>query len=207
MASKRRKVRKRHRRASKSVSSNALIKALGHPVRVEALSVLTDRVASPKEIAAAIGKKLSNVSYHVRVLDELGFVEIVEEESVRGSVAHFYDLVDRDVISNSEWSDLDPTVRTAFSDYIIGALLADLTGSAKCGVLDRRDDRLLTRTPLRLDEAGWKKAQMIQTAAHEKILKVQAEADARINRSGRDPILAVLGQLLFEVPPEEQQVE
>jgi hypothetical protein len=36
-------------------------------------------------------KPLSNVSYHARTLKELGALEIAYEESVRGSVEHFYE--------------------------------------------------------------------------------------------------------------------
>jgi DNA-binding transcriptional ArsR family regulator len=49
-----------------------------------------------------LDQKLTNVSYHVRVLEELGLVELVEEEAIRGSVAHFYRAVEQD-LANPAW--------------------------------------------------------------------------------------------------------
>src|SRR3954453_20163483 len=156
VAKKRRKVKKRQRKLDKS-PQEVLVKALNHPVRVKALTILTERIASPKEISEETEIPLSNVSYHVRVLDELGLVEIMEEESVRGSVAHFYRAVERPLIHNPDWEKLSPRVRSAFSSYVIETLMSDAADSVKAGLFDRREDRHLTRTPLLLDERGWRK--------------------------------------------------
>jgi len=182
-----------------------LVKALNHPVRVKALTILTERIASPKEVSEQIDAPLSNVSYHVRVLDDLGLVEIMEEESVRGSVAHFYKAVERPLIENPDWQELDPKVRSAFSGYVIETLMSDAAKSLAAGVFDRREDRHLTRTPLLLDEAGWRRVAEIQITALDDILKEQAAAAARMNGSREDGIHAIAGIALFEVLPGSWQ--
>ncbi|HWC49445.1 MAG TPA: winged helix-turn-helix domain-containing protein [Solirubrobacterales bacterium] len=203
MARKRRKIAKRKRKLEKS-PQEVLVKALNHPVRVKALTILTERTASPKEIAAEIETPLSNVSYHVRVLDELGLVEIREEESVRGSVAHFYRAVERPLIHNPDWEKLSPRVRNAFSSYVIETLMSDAANSLEAGLFDRRDDRHLTRTPLRLDERGWRKVTAIQIKALDGILKEQTAAASRLDSSGKEGIHAIAGLLCFEtLPPAE----
>ena len=121
--------------------------------------------ASPKEISEQIQAPLSNVSYHVRVLDELGLIEIMEEESVRGSVAHFYKAVQRPLIDNPDWEKLDTQVRSAFSGYVIETLMSDAAKSLAAGSFDRREDRHLSRTPLLLDVKGWRKVSAIQARA------------------------------------------
>ena len=175
------------------------MKALNHPVRVKALTILTEKIASPKEIAAQIDAPLSNVSYHVRVLDELGLIEIMEEENVRGSVAHFYKAVERPLIDKPDWEKLDPRVRNAFSGYVIETLMSDAAGSLAVGIFDEREDRHLTRTPLLLDERGWRKVASIQMKALDAILKEQAAAAARLG-DGERAIHAIAGILFFEVP-------
>lgn len=205
MARKRRKVTRRKRKLDKS-PQEVLVKALNHPVRVKALTILTERTASPKEIAAELDVPLSNVSYHVRVLDELGLVEIREEESVRGSVAHFYRAVERPLIHNPDWEKLSPRVRSAFSSYVIETLMSDAANSLEAGLFDRRDDRHLTRTPLRLDERGWRKVTAIQIKALDGILKEQTAAASRLDRSGGEGIHAIAGLLCFEtLPPSEPE--
>lgn len=200
MARKRRKVSKRKRKLDSS-PQEVLVKALNHPVRVKALTILTEKIASPKEISAQIDTPLSNVSYHVRVLDELGLVEIVEEESVRGSVAHFYKAVERPLIDNPDWEKLSPSVRNAFSGYVIETLMSDAASSLAAGVFDRRDDRHLSRTSLILDEKAWRKVSEIQAKALDQILKEQAAATARLGKSNAEAIQAVAGMTCFEVLP------
>jgi DNA-binding transcriptional ArsR family regulator len=199
VARKRRKVAKRKRKPDSS-PQEVLVKALNHPVRVKALTILTEKIASPKEISAQIEMPLSNVSYHVRVLDELGLVEIVEEESVRGSVAHFYKAVERPLIDNPDWEKLSTRVRSAFSGYVIETLMSDAASSLAAGVFDRRDDRHLSRTSLTLDEKAWRKVSEIQAKALDQILKEQAAATIRLSKSEAEAIQAVAGMTCFEVP-------
>lgn len=204
MARKRRKVPKRKRKADGS-PQEVLVKALNHPVRVKALTILTEKIASPKEIAAQIEMPLSNVSYHVRVLDELGLIEIVEEESVRGSVAHFYKSVERPLIDNPDWEKLSPKVRSAFSGYVIETLMSDAANALAAGVFDQRDDRHLSRTTLILDEKGWRKVSEIQAKALNQILKERAAAVERLRKSGGTAIQAVAGMTCFEVLTAEAE--
>ncbi len=200
MARKRRKVTKRKRQSGKS-PQEVLVKALNHPVRVKALTILTERTASPKEISELINTPLSNVSYHVRVLDELGLIEIREEENVRGSVAHFYRAVERPLIDNPDWGKLDANVRNAFSGYVIETLMSDAAGSLTAGVFDRREDRHLSRTPVMLDDRAFRKVAEIQAKALNQILKEQAAAAVRLDKSGKSGIPAIVGMALFEVLP------
>ena len=81
----------------------ALAKALTHPLRAHLLTILAERTASPKEIADELQEALPNVSYHVRVLEDLGLVELIEEEAIRGAVAHFYRAVEQEVPGNPAW--------------------------------------------------------------------------------------------------------
>ncbi len=70
---------------------NDLLIALRHPLRRRILRELADGEAhSPRELAAALRRPLSNVSYHVRVLTERGATILVGTEPSRGSVEHFY---------------------------------------------------------------------------------------------------------------------
>jgi DNA-binding transcriptional ArsR family regulator len=57
-----------------------LVKGLSHPVRTECLTILASRTASPRQLSELLNHDLSNVSYHVRVLQELGLIELVGEE-------------------------------------------------------------------------------------------------------------------------------
>ncbi|HET6449398.1 MAG TPA: winged helix-turn-helix domain-containing protein [Conexibacter sp.] len=68
-----------------------VVKALGHPTRVRILNVLRDReLASPVELSAELGIALGTIGYHVRRLEELGFIELARRTQRRGAVEHHY---------------------------------------------------------------------------------------------------------------------
>ena len=118
-----------------------LVKGVSHPVRTECLTILAQRVASPRELSELLDHDLSNVSYHVRVLDELGLIELVKEEPVRGAVAHYYKAVERPLLSQDEWEQLAPEVRKAISVYGWDSLIVDASRAIEQGrsTIDRID--------------------------------------------------------------------
>lgn len=70
----------------------ALIEALGHPIRRRVLRRYLESSArlSPKELADSEKLSLSLVGYHVRRLQELGAVDLVGYRHRRGACQHFY---------------------------------------------------------------------------------------------------------------------
>jgi DNA-binding transcriptional ArsR family regulator len=70
---------------------NDLLAALRHPLRRRILREMAGEEAiSPRELATALNRPLSNVSYHVRVLADCTAVTLVRTTPVRGSMQHFY---------------------------------------------------------------------------------------------------------------------
>jgi DNA-binding transcriptional ArsR family regulator len=69
-------------------------RALGHPIRVEALRCLIkDDTISANRIAKQIGENTGTVAYHVRVLfEECRVLELADVQPVRGALEHFFRL-------------------------------------------------------------------------------------------------------------------
>jgi DNA-binding transcriptional ArsR family regulator len=63
---------------------------MAHPVRIQILNILGERVASPNQMAEITGELLGTVAYHVRVLLKLDFIELAKTETRRGATEHFY---------------------------------------------------------------------------------------------------------------------
>lgn len=180
-----------------------LVKGLSHPLRTECLTILTDRTASPSQLAEILDHDLSNVSYHVRTLVELGLVELVAEESVRGAVAHYYKAVERPLASPAEWEQLPQQVKAAFSAHSWDVLLKSVTAAIEQGTFDSRPDRHLTRTPLLLDSVGFERLSSLMDELLSAIFTEQAAAAERMNESGEEPIHAVAATALFPTPEPE----
>jgi DNA-binding transcriptional ArsR family regulator len=164
---------------------------------------LAERVASPRELAEELGEDLSNVSYHVRVLSELGLIELVREESVRGAVAHYYKAVERPLLGSEEWERLSPEVRKAISVYGWDALIKDAGKAIEKGTFDNRSDRHLTRTSLLLDSEGFHRLSKAMDGLLEMILEEQAASAARREKTGEAPIHATAATVLFAMPNPE----
>lgn len=177
-----------------------LVKGLSHPVRTECLRILSDRIASPRELSELIDHDLSNVSYHVRVLDELGLIELVSEESVRGAVAHYYKAVERPLLSQREWDQMPHELRKAFSSHNWDVLLRNVTEAIEKGTFDSRPDRHLTRTPLLLDSEGFARLSGLMDELLETIFAEQGAAAERMNKSGEEPLRAIAATALFTMP-------
>jgi DNA-binding transcriptional ArsR family regulator len=67
-----------------------LVRALAHPLRVQILEILSERVASPNDLSVELGVDLGHVAYHTRTLDRCGCLELVDTAQRRGATEHFY---------------------------------------------------------------------------------------------------------------------
>src|ERR1700761_2190369 len=180
-----------------------LVKGLSHPVRTECLTILAERTASPRELSEILNHDLSHVSYHVRVLQELGLIELISEESVRGAVAHYYRAVERPLASAAEWEQLPREVQAAFSAHSWDVLLKSVKTAIEGGTFDSRPDRHLTRTSLLLDSEGFARLSAKMDELLETIFEEQAAAAERMNKSGEKPIHATAGTAFFPMPQPE----
>src|SRR6201996_702646 len=102
---------------------------VAHPTRARCFVILTERTASPVEIAQEIGKDVGHVGYHVRKLLQLGLIELVDERPVRGAVEHFYRSMERAMVTEEESAALSVPEREVFDRYIMQRLVADVARS------------------------------------------------------------------------------
>jgi len=72
-----------------------MVKALSHPIRLEILETLRDRVASPLEISEEIGQSQRAVSYHASTLVRCGYLELVDSKARRGGIENFFAITPR----------------------------------------------------------------------------------------------------------------
>jgi DNA-binding transcriptional ArsR family regulator len=128
-------------------------KALSHPLRQLILEVLSDRVASPVELAKDIGQPLNLVSYHVRVLADRKLIKLVRTRPRRGATEHFYRAVVRPELEDPEWKRLPPSLRRAIAGQRLGEVWDDVAVAHEDGAFDREDVHV-SRTLLELDDRG-----------------------------------------------------
>jgi DNA-binding transcriptional ArsR family regulator len=165
-------------------TGDRLLRAISHPIRIEALRVLASRSASPKEIAAECGEPISDVSYHVRYLRREGYVEMVDTEARRGAIEHYY-----------------RTTRSSDSaTESLRGLIGEAVRALNSSTVDARADRQLSWTTMELDEQGWAELVERQRRWRAELEQVEAAAAERLARDGGPGKTVLAATLGFETP-------
>lgn len=175
-----------------------LVKALAHPLRVEILTILNERMASPNELSKELDEGLSQVSYHVKVLKDFECIEMVKTEPRRGAVEHYYRATARAFLSDKDWKALPESVKPGMSASFIKMLIDDVVGALQGGTFDARDDRHVSWTPGVVDEQGWTELTELLEETLKKIIAIQTKAAARLAKSGKEGIPVTVAMLGYE---------
>jgi len=179
-------------------ADQTLIKALSHPVRANALTILNQRVASPKEIAGELSEEVGKVSYHVKELRNLGCVELVDTAQRRGATEHYYRGVAQTYLGDEFWSMLSTGVRNGISVTGLKVLIEAAREAVEAGTFDTRVDRHLSCLTFSLDGEGWEEARDLLNETLDRLAEIGAQSEAR---EAKERISATFGLLSFESPP------
>jgi DNA-binding transcriptional ArsR family regulator len=176
-----------------------LVRALAHPLRIQILDILSERVASPNTLSMELETGLSHVAYHTRTLDKCGCLELVDTAQRRGATEHFYKASPGAFIGNREWRTVPSSVRGAISAATLQTFLDKAIAALEAGTLDGRDDTIFRWMPLQLDPEGWKDVVAILEEATNQILAAHLRSQDRIAAGeSRETISTVIGMASFE---------
>lgn len=178
---------------------------VAHPTRVRSFSILAERTASPVEIAQEIGKDVGHVGYHVRKLQQLNLIELVDEKPVRGAVEHFYRAVARPVINEKEFAAQTMEEREAFTRYLLQLHVADLSRAMDEHTIDARTNRWVMRVPMVVDEEGFEELSALHAEIYERTLDIQARSDERRAGTTDEGIPTMSATMFFETPGRERR--
>jgi DNA-binding transcriptional ArsR family regulator len=211
--------RKRKKKQASTVSvcggpmDGVLVKALAHPTRAEILAFLAEQeIASPAEMTrASVGKKggvgdpkkrkLASVAYHVRVLEELGLVELMDTRPVRGATEHFYEARGRMLLDIDQWSKLPKTAKNDVSIAALEETLALAGKAVSAGTFDSLNERAVINLTLRLDQEGFIHLAEDITEFMKVCEQRQSESVHRVEGNVDKLMYASTSLLLYESPP------
>lgn len=190
----------------RDIDDPRLVKALAHPLRIEILRILQNRVASPSEIAEEISARLPNVSYHVRVLERVGVLELVRTRQRRGAVEHYYKARGRLRITDKVWAQVPEIVKSAMADATLAQAVSQITAAASLGGFDRKD-ALASRRSMTLDEQGFRELSAIANKLLDQASQIEADSATRIASQARNnsDIKTGLVITLFESSPPQAE--
>lgn len=188
-------------RAISDIGDPRLVKALAHPLRVQILGVLEERVASPSDLAQELGAPLGNVSYHVRTLADLGLLKLVRRRTRRGAVEHYYQARGRATVTDRAWSQVPSVVRRSMVGVALDQAVEQAVAAAAAGGFDG-DSSSLTRHSLSLDEAGLREAGSALQRLHDELAAIQERSSGRTEADGSGDSRQIgLVTMLFDASP------
>lgn len=183
-----------------------LVKALAHELRVEILTILNERMASPNELSKELDEGLSQVSYHVKVLKDYECIKMVKTAPRRGAVEHYYQATSKPFITDRDWHELPDSVRPGLSADLFELIRNDVVRAMLAGTFDERKDRHMSRILTILDQQGWDEMRDALEATLKEVEKIQKKASTRLAKSGEEGFVVSASILGFEVPgPGEEE--
>ena len=190
---------RRGMRAISDIGDPRLVKALAHPLRVQILSTLEDRIASPSDLASELNAPLGNVSYHVRTLADLGLVKLVKRRTRRGAVEHYYQARGRAQVSNRAWAQVPGVVKRSMVAVALEQAVDQAGAAAAAGGFDH-EDADLSRETVTLDAQGWSELSKAVAGLHEELAAIQERSASRLKGADEaDALQAGLVTMLFEM--------
>lgn len=188
-------------RAGRRAARQNRLKALAEPLRAEILRILTERTASPVEMAHELGASTQLVSHHAKQLVRLDCAELVEEKKVQGAIQHFYRATERALVSTREWEEMNWPEAQSFVAETMQAIIEDFVASEKAQLVGRDENFHLSRTPIVLDQQGVTEGLEVQERARLEMAEVERRSAERSEKSGEPTSRFSSAYGLFRIPP------
>jgi hypothetical protein len=143
---------------------------------------------------------VGHVGYHVRKLQQLDLIELVDEKPVRGAVEHFYRGIERPMVTEEEFKEQTVAEREVWTRTILQHHVADIARSMDEHTFDARVNRVISRIPMVVDEEGFAELSDLHMEAWERTLEIQAKSAERMTQSKEEGIPTVSTTMFFETP-------
>lgn len=156
-----------------------LLKAMAHPLRVRILAYMNDQPWSPSDLSDEFAEGLSQISYHVKVLNDFELIELVKTEPRRGAVEHYYRAVARAFLPSSITKQFPQTAQRGIYADILEDANMDLVASIKSGRFDARPDYHVSYTPVDLDDLACEEAEKLADKFVEDFIRLSEESANR----------------------------
>lgn len=185
-----------------------LAAAAAHPTRVHLLAILDVRNASPRELADELDLPLNHVSYHVKVLQELDCIELVDQKPRLGRVIeHFYRATRMPLFDQETWEQLDMKEKWGVVMPIMRLASEDINDSFAAGVFLDPDDNHISRTPLVVDADGWEEVKGILADALDRLFDVRENVAGRMRQDKSAETMPIKVQMFQFRSPDQEKAE
>lgn len=183
--------------------SPQLAAAMSHPTRVHLMSLLGERTASPRQLAAEMEEPLNNVTYHVNQLRDLGCIELVRTERAHGGrvLERFYRTTQRAYFDDDAWEVLSEKERLGVVGAILKMISKDVATAMASGSFYAEDNKHISRSPMEVDRDGWREISELLNRTTKELFDIEERVADRRDGGEPTPIHAKVEILQFRSPP------
>lgn len=171
--------------------------AIGHEIRIEALTIFNERVASPKDVAETLDISLNKAGHHVKILLDEGCIELVRVEPRGGSFEHFYRGVKRPELTDEQWEATPDVARRKLVAAVFRNLIAEGLSSIRAGKMSSDPFMRLSWKSMNLDAQARQEAADEQRESLERLQEIEERAAKRMIQSGEKGVSTVLAVVGF----------
>jgi len=170
-----------------AVVDQRLLKAMAHPTRLLILDILDRGPTSPVQITRQLEDvSLNLVSHHIKVLRDLGIIELTDTVKKRGATEHIYRTTQLYMFTAEQWEAVDPAKRPPVTANLLRLISEDTSRAFGEGRMDEIPDNHLSRCVLELDEEGWSEVVGSLKRALDEVLDANVKSAERARVSGEE---------------------
>lgn len=168
-------------------------------IRIDMLRILSERPATPRELAEALGEDPGYVLDHVVELWADNCIEVVAEEEAGGDEAdRRYRTTPPFFVDDWEAQELSRADRERLSVAVLQSIVTETLAAQRSGSLDSRTDSHLSYKALKLDDRGWREFVALLLRTLKEAETIEESSRDRLGLAGGEAIEAVVALMGFE---------
>ena len=173
--------------------------SIKNEIRIDLLRILSERPASPRELAETLGEDPGYILDHVVELWADNCIEVVADEDAGGDEAdRRYRTAPPFFVDDWEAQELSPADREQLSVTVLQGIVTEALGALRTGSLDSRHDAHLSYKALKLDDRGWREFVALLLRTLKEAETIEESSRDRLGLSGEEGIEAVVALMGFE---------
>jgi hypothetical protein len=160
-------------------------------------------VSAPLFHAEFGGDSIEAIRRRFKTLERFGWLKQVNQKTGgrrRSAVELFYRAIGPAILDNENWAEVPDSIKPTYSWTTFSTLADRVKEAILTGTFEARLDSHLSWSVLRLDQEGWEKVTAAVDTVFSLIFKEWEAAEARIAKSGEEPITTTVGLAAFESP-------
>lgn len=168
-------------------------------IRVDLLRILSERSATPRELAEILEEDPGEILDRVIELWADHCIEVVSDGEPHGDVdERRYRIAPPFFVDDREALELSAADREELSATVLQAIVCESMGALRTGSMQSRTDVHLSWKLMRLDERGWREFSALLLRTLKEAETIEESCKERLGLAGEPGIEAILGLLGFE---------